>query len=62
MVKYIIDNLKSKDTLNLVCELIHIKAYYDNPLPFYHFFKLQGGTIHILASYILAYKNGLKLN
>jgi len=59
MVKKVIESLSSNDTTGIVSELIHITDYFNNPVKYYNFFDLQGGTIWILASYILAYKRGL---
>ena len=61
MPKLIIENLRGKTQSDITLELLSNKAYLSNPISFYHFFKLQGGTIHILSNYILAYKQGLRI-
>ena len=55
--KRVIKYLVSKDINGIVSELINNYYYFNEPIYFYSFFGLQGGTIHQLADYILKYKS-----
>jgi len=55
-VKNVINNLYGKNTIDIVSELLLMSYYNNNVIKFYKFFGLQGGTIWILATYILRYK------
>jgi hypothetical protein len=57
MVEKIINNLKGNDCNAIVSELIHNDFYCNNVKDFYNYFGIQGGTVWILASYILFFKN-----
>ena len=57
-IKNNIKAIKGRNINEIVAELIHISDYYYNPEKYYHFFKLQGGTIWQLAAYILQYNRG----
>lgn len=61
-VKKIIHSLTGKTSIDIVSELIHNSIYFNEPVFFYNFFNLQGGTIWQLAGYILLYKKeGVKI-